>query len=117
MPNKLALAAITALLSLATSHAQHHHAASSSTIRSEMLPVENRAAGKSVATVIRLTGADGKPLSLDQLEVAHTEKIHLLVIDQSLTDYHHLHPVAGDKPGEYRFDFAPQLRRDLSRLG
>jgi hypothetical protein len=71
--------------------------------------VANRAAGKSVATVIRLTGADGKPVSLDQLEVAHTEKIHLLVIDQSVTDYHHLHPVAGDKPGEYRFDFAPRV--------
>lgn len=82
---------------------------SPSTVRSEILPVENRAAGKSVATVIRLTGGDGKPLSLDQLEVAHTEKIHLLVIDQSLTDYHHLHPVAGDKPGEYRFAFAPRF--------
>ena len=89
--------------------AQHDHGASPATVQSEILPVENRAAGKSVPTVIRLTGADGKPLSLDQLEVAHTEKIHLLVIDQSLTDYHHLHPVAGDKPGEYRFDFAPKF--------
>jgi hypothetical protein len=59
--------------------------------------------------VIRLTGSDGKPLSLDQLEIAHTEKIHLLVIDQSMTDYQHLHPVAGDKPGQYRFDFAPKV--------
>lgn len=107
--NKTAAVAIIAVLSFATSQAQHSHSASSSTIRSEILPVENRAAGKSVATVIRLTGADGKPVSLDQLEVAHTEKIHLLVIDQSVTDYHHLHPVAGDKPGEYRFDFAPRF--------
>jgi hypothetical protein len=109
MANKFSLAAITAALCLATSHAQHSHSASSTSVRSEILPVENRAAGETVASVIRLTGADGKPLSLDQLEVAHTEKIHLLVIDQSLTDYHHLHPVAGDKPGEYRFDFAPRL--------
>jgi hypothetical protein len=109
MPNKFPVAAIVAALCVATSQAQHSHPAASPTIRSEIVPVENRAAGKSVATVIRLTGADGKPVSLDQLEVAHTEKIHLLVIDQSLTDYHHLHPVAGDKPGEYRFDFAPRL--------
>jgi hypothetical protein len=107
--NKIALAAITAVLCIATSYAQHEHSASSSTVRSEIVPVESRTAGKSVPTVIRLTGADGKPMSLDQLEVAHTEKIHLLVIDQSLTDYHHLHPVAGDKPGEYRFDFAPKF--------
>jgi len=98
-----------ALLSTTASHAQHKHSASSAAIRSEVVPVENRAAGKSVPTVIRLTGLDGKPVSLDQLEVAHTEKIHLLVIDQSVTDYHHLHPVPGDKPGEYRFDFAPRF--------
>lgn len=89
--------------------AQHAHGTFPSTVRCEVLPVENRTAGKSIPTVIRLTGVDGKPLSLDQLEVAHTEKIHLLVIDQSLTDYHHLHPVAGDKPGEFRFDFAPRF--------
>ena len=106
---KIAATAGIAALCIAPSQGQHNHGASPSTVRSEILPVENRAAGKSVATVIRLTGADGKPLSLDQLEVAHTEKIHLLVIDQSLTDYHHLHPVAGDKPGEYRFDFAPKF--------
>jgi hypothetical protein len=107
--NKFAIAASAGIFCIAASQAQHSHSASPSTVRSEILPVESRAAGKSVSTVIRLTGADGKPLSLDQLEVAHTEKIHLLVIDQSVTDYHHLHPVAGDKPGEYRFDFAPKF--------
>ena len=103
------IAAGAALVSIAASHAQHSHPQSPTTVRSEILPVENRVAGKSVPAVIRLTQSDGKPLGLDQLEVAHTEKIHLLVIDQSVTDYHHLHPVAGDKPGEYRFDFAPKF--------
>lgn len=107
---RLVIAATTAAFACITaSRAQHDHAASASTVRSEILLVENRSAGKSVPSVIRITGADGKPVSLDQLEVAHTEKIHLLVIDQSVTDYHHLHPVAGDKPGEYRFDFAPKF--------
>lgn len=93
----------------ATLRAQHDHAVSTATVKSEILPAEGRAAGKSMATVIRLTGPDGKPLTVDQLEVAHTEKIHLLVIDQSMTDYQHLHPVAGDKLGEFRFDFAPRF--------
>jgi Heavy metal binding domain len=106
---KIVIGATTAALCITAAHAQHMHSASASTVRSEIVPVENRVAGKSVATVLRLTGADGKPLSLDQLEVAHTEKIHLLVIDQSMTDYHHLHPTAGNKPGEYRFDFAPKF--------
>ena len=107
--NKFLMAASTVVLGVAAAHAQHTHSVSATTVRSEILPVENRVAGKSVPTVIRLTSADGKPLSLEQLEVAHTEKIHLLVVDQSLTDYHHLHPVAGEKPGEYRFDFAPRF--------
>lgn len=89
--------------------AQHAHRDSPATVKSEILPVENRTAGKSVATVIRLTSPDGKPVTLDQLEVTHTEKIHLLVVDQTLTDYHHLHPVAGGQPGEYRFEFTPKF--------
>jgi hypothetical protein len=109
MLNKFALAVIVAVLCSSISNAQHAHSSAPATVRSEIVTVNDRVAGKSVPTVIRLTGPDGKPLSLDQLEVAHTEKIHLLVIDQSVTDYHHLHPVAGDKPGEYRFDFAPKF--------
>jgi len=106
-PRVLAAGAI--FLCSVVADAQHDHGTAQATVRSEVLPAEKRVAGKSVASVIRVTGTDGKPISLDQLEVAHTEKIHLLVIDQSVTDYHHLHPVAGDKPGEYRFDFAPKF--------
>lgn len=103
------LAAATTLLWSVAASPQHDHLVSPASVKAEILPIENRVAGKSIPTVIRLTGADGKPVTLDELEVAHTEKIHLLVIDQSLTDYHHLHPVAGDKPGEYRFDLAPKF--------
>jgi hypothetical protein len=104
-PRFLLAATTAALLSRATLPAQHEHHASSSTIRSEILPGKGRTAGKSIPTVIRLTGPNGKPVGVEQLEVAHTEKIHLLVIDQSLTDYQHLHPAPSDMPGEYRFDF------------
>lgn len=90
-------------------HGEHEQAVPLASVKSEILPIESRTAGKSVPTVIRLSGLDGKPVTLEQLELAHTEKIHLLVIDQSMTDYQHLHPVAGDKPGEFRFDFAPKV--------
>src|SRR5207248_504753 len=39
--------------------------------------------------------------------VMHTQKIHLLIVDRSLMDYHHEHPAPGDKPGEYVFSFTP----------
>lgn len=89
-------------------HDQDEHGSAPATIKSEVLPNENHAAGKTAPTVIRLTGPAGKPVTLNDLREAHTEKLHLLIVDESLTDYHHEHPVAGDKPGEYRFEFKPK---------
>ena len=108
-------AAACLALGASSSNAQHSHAhgdhdhGAPATIKTEVLPNENHAAGKTAATVIRLTGPKGKPVTLNDLKEAHTEKLHLLIVDESLTDYHHEHPVAGDKPGEYRFDFKPKF--------
>ena len=66
------------------------------------------AAGKSAAVTIRLTAPNGQPVTLEDLIVAHTQKIHLLIVEETLTDYHHEHPVPTGTPGEYRFDFAPR---------
>lgn len=53
------------------------------------------------------TNKDGKPVLLDELKEVHTQKIHLLVIDDVLQDYSHLHPKATSKPGIYEFDWNP----------
>lgn len=94
-------------------HDQHSHGehgqGSQATIKTEVLPNENHAAGKTTATVIRLTGPNGRAVTLNDLKEAHTEKLHLLIVDESLTDYHHEHPVPAGKPGEYRFDFKPKF--------
>lgn len=99
-------------LMTANTDAQHsqggHDHGPQATIKTEVLPNENHVAGKTAATVIRLTGPNGKPVSLNDLKEAHTEKLHLLIVDESLTDYHHEHPVPAAKPGEYRFDFKPK---------
>lgn len=103
------LAAATMLLWSFAASAQHDHSASSGSVKAEVVSPATHVGGKTASTVLRLTGKDGKPLTLDQLQVAHTEKLHLLVVDETLTDYHHEHPVAGEKPGEYRFDFSPRF--------
>ena len=64
--------------------------------------------GKKADVTLRLTKKDGSPVTPDDLEVAHTERIHLLIVDPSLTDYHHEHPKAAGKPGEYVFSFTPR---------
>jgi hypothetical protein len=98
------------LLGSAAARAQHdhHHPTAASSSKAELVAPATHQGGKTASTILRLTGKDGKPIAMDQLQVAHTEKLHLLVIDETLTDYHHEHPVAADKPGEYRFDFSPR---------
>jgi hypothetical protein len=62
-------------------------------------------ADREVKGILSLSTVAGDPVLLTDLREVHTEKIHLLVIDGSLTDYHHEHPVPTGTPGEYRFSF------------
>ena len=63
--------------------------------------------GQKASVTIKLTKLDGKPVTRRDLLTMHTEKIHLLIVDGSLTDYHHEHPTLTDNPGEYAFTFIP----------
>lgn len=67
--------------------------------------------GQETSFTLKLT-RDGTPVSQDALEERHTQKIHLLVVDQSLGDYHHVHPVAGKDAGSYIFSFTPRTPHD-----
>ena len=66
-------------------------------------------AGTAAPLLLRLTAPDGRPVTPADLIVAHTEKLHLLIVDETLTDYHHEHPKPTETPGEYRFDFKPRF--------
>ena len=46
------------------------------------------------------------PLTENDIKTAHTQKFHLLVVDPTLTDYQHIHPIVS-KSGEWVFDFTP----------
>ncbi|MDE1153739.1 MAG: hypothetical protein PW788_14490 [Micavibrio sp.] len=102
--------------------AMPHHAKESgqkavaNTIKLELIPAGNLGAGKSTKVMAKLSRiADGSPVRLRDLKVAHTKKLHLLIVDPSLTDYHHIHPMAGKRPGEFVFDFVP-LKNDSYRI-
>ncbi len=87
----------------------HPAAASEPTLRASVSSKQPLVAGSKAEVIVRLSTKDGKPVTLDLLTESHTEKIHLLIIDGSLTDYHHEHPVATATPGEYAFSFTPKL--------
>lgn len=52
--------------------------------------------------------ASGKPIAPQDLLVAHTRKLHLLVADPTLSDYQHIHPEPGKHAGEWTFTMAPE---------
>ncbi len=52
---------------------------------------------------------DDQPIALNDLKEAHTQKVHLLIIDDSLTDYHHIHPETTNKVGVYQFEWTPKI--------
>ncbi len=59
--------------------------------------------------------ASGKPVAPEDLLVAHTRKLHLLIVDPTLNDYQHLHPEPGRRPGDWVFTLTPN-RSGLYRV-
>jgi hypothetical protein len=53
---------------------------------------DNLNTGENAEFEINIKQFDGSPLSGKDVALSHTKKIHLLVVDESLTDYQHLHP-------------------------
>lgn len=65
-------------------------------------------AGQPADLRIRLQQRDGRPVEPKDLLVTHTQPIHLLIVDPTLTDYHHEHPLPAKETGEYTFRFIPR---------
>lgn len=49
----------------------------------------------------------GRGIAYENIVVSHTERIHLMAVDPSLTDYQHLHPQPTGAPGHYQFELTP----------
>ena len=117
IPLALAFASFTPIASFAhedddkakaAKASEHHGSGGPATIKVEFVPPASPfKAGAESPALIRLSDAQGKPVTFQQLELAHTKKIHLLIIDEGLTDYHHEHPVPTKNAGEYAFTFKP----------
>ena len=82
------------------------NAAEDTVLKAYITPEEPLKKGVASELTLALKDKDGKPVTIDTLEERHTRKIHLLVIDEALGDYHHLHPTPG-KNGTYTFSFTP----------
>jgi hypothetical protein len=64
--------------------------------------------GEPLEFTLTLRTASGKPIGPADLFVAHTRKLHLLVVDPTLSDYQHVHPEPGRRDGEWKFSLTPR---------
>lgn len=106
----LALVMNVAAIVHADHHINHEHSSKQSsaqpTIKLSILPIEDKDQGKHVKMKLSKL-EDESPVPPELLKEMHTEKVHLLIIDDSLTDYSHIHPKPTKEPGVYEFDWAP----------
>ena len=111
-PDALAAATAGSAMSMPESHGDHGDAhgnhGAQPTMNAVVTMKQPLTVGIKAEAIIRLITAEGKPVSLDDLSEAHTEKVHLLLIDASVSDYHHEHPRPTGVAGEYAFSFTPQ---------
>jgi hypothetical protein len=84
--------------------------ASSETVRATIRTEAPLQADKPATAYLKLSRPSGEPVLISDLIEVHTEKIHLLIIDPSLSDYHHVHPRPAVIPGEYSFAFTPRKK-------
>lgn len=73
------------------------------TLKSDREPAQH----EEIRFTLTLRTASGKPIGPADLLVAHTRKLHLLVVDPTLSDYHHVHPEPGRRDGEWVFTLTP----------
>ncbi|MFZ4540354.1 MAG: hypothetical protein ACOYNL_00910, partial [Rickettsiales bacterium] len=58
--------------------------------------------------------ATGRALTDGELQTLHTKKLHTMIVDSSLSDYHHLHPVYDAKRQLFVARFTPKLSGSYS---
>lgn len=86
-----------------------HEEQQDSTIKVDILLSSQAQKDKIIPTRIKLTSIkDNKEILLSDLKEVHTKKIHVLIFDQTLTDYQHVHPEPTKEPGVYEFSWSPK---------
>ena len=63
--------------------------------------------GVAQEVTLELLTSGGMPIAPHELAITHTKQMHVMVVDPSLQDYHHVHPKADGLNGQYTFEFTP----------
>jgi hypothetical protein len=63
--------------------------------------------GEVNALNLHLKQPSGQPVGPEDLVVAHSRRLHLLLVDETGSDFQHLAPEAGNEPGTFVASFVP----------
>ncbi|MEZ5691766.1 MAG: hypothetical protein R3D71_08905 [Rickettsiales bacterium] len=66
--------------------------------------------GKETELSFQLKDSNGRVLTGNDLKESFTEKLHVLIIDKSMKDFHHIHPVYDENTGLFTASFTPKSR-------
>lgn len=78
-------------------------------IEVKLEPMGELVPGKPTTFDLYLHDHLGRGIAYEDIVVSHTERIHLMAVDPSLTDYQHLHPQPAGAPGHFQFELTPEL--------
>ena len=76
-------------------------------IEISLQPIGEISPGASTMFDLYLYDHQGQGIAYEDIVVSHTERIHLMAVDPSLSDYQHLHPQPAGAPGYYQFEITP----------
>lgn len=80
----------------------------------EVTPLSEIRPGEQATMRLTLETTTGRAISFEDLAVSHTKRLHAMIVDPSLGDYQHIHPVNGGAPGTYTFEFTPERAGDYA---
>lgn len=89
-------------------HVLKHELPNQNTIQLVIKNTSSKITANTTETIRLQLLKNNKPLTAEDLETVHTKKIHLMVIDPTLTDYYHIHPLMDNINKDFIFKFSPK---------
>lgn len=79
-------------------------------VKTELAYDEPLVAGEPAHFTLTLYSASGQVIMPYDLAVTHTERLHVLIVDDSLEDYFHVHPEPQGPSGQWAFSMTPNKK-------
>ncbi len=70
--------------------------------------------GEECKIEFKIADAGGKLITPEDLKETYTNKLHVMMVDNSLNDYHHIHPGFNKDSNSFNFSFTPKIQGEYS---